>query len=225
VLSLLCEARDEAGRGLDDRELRDELVTLLVAGHETTATALAWAFERLATSPEVRARLEEEVARVVGEGPLEAEHLPALGYLDAVIRETLRLRPVVPLVGRVAVQPIDIGPYRIPPGVRTLGLLSFTHRRADIWPEPDRFLPDRFLGRQPAAYEWLPFGGGVRRCLGMAFALYEMKVVLATVLARARIAAASDRETAVVRRHITLAPADGGRIVLRELDGGCGGRA
>jgi cytochrome P450 len=216
VLSLLLGARDEAGQGLSDDELRGELITMLVAGHETTATALSWALERLAAQSEIAERCREELERVVGNGSFDATHIGRLEYLDAVVRETLRLRPVVPLVGRVTAQTFEIGEWRIPPGVRVLGLLALTQQRDDIYPAPEVFRPERFLETAPGPYEWLPFGGGIRRCIGMAFALYEMKVVLAAVLLRARFAPASTKPTRVGRRHVTLAPADGARIVLTE---------
>src|SRR5262249_29163384 len=162
--------------------LRDEMFTLLVAGHETTATSLSWAVHRIVTHAEVRARLLAELGDVVGRGPLRPEHLPRLEYLDATIRETLRLNPILPVVGRRLVAPMRIGRRDLPAGVIATPCIYLTHRRADLWPEPERFNPERFIGARPSPYAFFPFGGGVRRCLGMAFALYEMKIVLAEML-------------------------------------------
>jgi cytochrome P450 len=200
VMSLLLQARDEDGRPLSDRELRDELVTLLVAGHETTATSLAWTLERIVRHPEVLARLEED-----DDGE----------YLDAVIKESLRLRPVVPAVSRKLTAPMELGGYRLPEGVFVVPSIYLTHRRADIYPDPLAFKPERFLGAQPANYEYLPFGGGVRRCLGASFAQFEMKVVLGAILSSAKLRAADARPERVTRRSITFAPSGGGRIVAR----------
>ena len=170
ILSLLLAARDEDGRPLSDSELRDELMTLLVAGHETTATALAWALERLTRTPAVLDRLLAE--RRAGSGE----------YLDAVIKETLRLRPVVPAVVRRLQAPMRFGPWALPAGVHIAPSIYLMHRRPDIYPEPLAFRPERFLTDPPGTYEWIPFGGGVRRCLGASFAMFEMKVVLDAVL-------------------------------------------
>jgi len=201
IFSLLLAARDEDGEPLTDSELRDELMTLLVAGHETTATALAWALERLRRSPRVLARL------------LEADDD---AYLDAVIKETLRLRPVVPAVVRRLAEPMQFGPWNLPAGVNIAPSIYLLHRREDIYADAEAFRPERFLGADtPGTYEWIPFGGGVRRCLGASFALFEMKVVLGEVLRAVRL-----RETprmppeGVTRRAITFAPSRGGRIAV-----------
>jgi cytochrome P450 len=195
ILSLLVQARDEDGNRMTDDELRDELMTLLVAGHETTATALAWAFELMLRSPEALARLEQETA----EGGEE--------YLDAVIKETLRLRPVLPIVGRILTQDVTLGGYELPAGTMVAPCIYLTHRRADVYPEPDRFKPERFLGVQPDTYAWLPFGGSIRRCLGASFAMFEMKVVIPVVLRALRLRAASPEPEPMRRRAITFVPA------------------
>jgi cytochrome P450 len=201
VLSLLLAARDEDGRQLSDSELRDELMTLLVAGHETTATALAWALERLVRTPDVLARLVEE-QRAGGEE-----------YLDAVVKETLRLRPVVPAVARRLKEPMEFGGWHLPAGVHIAPSIYLLHRRPDLYPDPLAFRPERFLSDPPSTYEWIPFGGGIRRCLGASFAMLEMKVVLQTVLRQVRLQpAARRRPEAVTRRAITFAPARGARI-------------
>jgi cytochrome P450 len=214
VLSMLIAARDEQGEPMSDRQLRDEMFTLLVAGHETTATSLAWTFHRILRHGDVRERLRAELARVVGRGPLQPRHVPALEYLDATVKETLRLNPIIPLVGRRLEAPMTIGGRRLPPGVIATPCIYLAHRRPDLWPEPRRFQPERFLGARPSPYAYFPFGGGVRRCIGMAFALYEMKIVLAEVLSRVVLHAAPDHRVRVVRRSITLAPSDGMPVVV-----------
>jgi cytochrome P450 len=207
VLSLLLAARDEEGRPMRDEELLDEMITLLVAGHETTATALAWTFHHLLANPDV---LEACRAEARGSGG-DFVRLP---LLDAVVKETLRLNPVITEVGRRLTRPMRIGGRDIPAGVAVGPCIYLVHRRPDVWPDPDRFDPARFVGARPSPYEFLPFGGGARRCLGMAFALYEMKVVLATVLSRAELAPMRGYEMKVVRRSITMAPSRGMPVVV-----------
>jgi cytochrome P450 family 135 len=201
ILSLLVQARDEDGDPLTDAELRDELMTLLVAGHETTATALAWAFELLLRSPEALAQLEREIA----EGGEE--------YVDAVIKETLRLRPVLPLVGRILKQDVTLGGYDLPAGTMAAPCIYLTHRRPDIYPEPDRFKPERFVGTQPDTYAWLPFGGSIRRCIGASFAMFEMKVVIPIVLRELRLHAARPEPEPMRRRAITFVPEHDAMVV------------
>jgi cytochrome P450 len=200
VLSLLLQARDERGGSLGDRELRDQLMTLLVAGHETTATALAWTLERVTREPQVLARLQDD-----------PDDEP---YIDAVIKETLRLRPVVPAVARKLTEPMRFGDWLLPAGVHIGPSIYLLHRRADLYPEPQRFRPERFLERPPGTYEWIPFGGGVRRCLGASFALLEMRVVLQEILRSVRLRPARAEGEAVLRRAVTFAPARGGRIAI-----------
>jgi cytochrome P450 len=200
VLSMLLAARDEHGRALSDTELRDELVTLLIAGHETTATALAWTLERITREPQVLERLQRD--------PDDQR------YLDAVIREVLRLRPVVPAVARRLAEPMRFGQWLLPAGVHIAPSIYLLHRREDLYPQPLRFWPERFLERMPGSYEWIPFGGGVRRCLGASFALLEMRVVLGEILRCVRLRPAAGEGERVSRRGITFAPARGGRIAL-----------
>lgn len=214
ILSLLIEARDEHGQPMSDEELRDEMVTLLVAGHETTATGLAWAFHRVLANDDVRERLRAELRPVRDGEALTPETIGRLEYLDAVVKETLRLNPVVPDVGRRLTRPARFGGWDLPAGVAVVPCMYLTHRRPDVWPDPLRFDPDRFVGRRPTPYEFFPFGGGVRRCLGMAFALYEMKVVLATVLSRLELRAAPGYRMKLVRRSITFAPSEGMPVVV-----------
>jgi len=219
VLAMMLNARDEDGRAMSDVELRDELVTLLVAGHETTATALSWTIERIATHPEVLAKIEDELAKVVGDGPLEPEHLAKLEYLDAVVKESLRTRAILPIVVRRLDAPFTIDGLEIPKGVRLAPCIWLAHHRPESFPDPQRFLPERFLGKKVDPYAWFPFGGGVRRCIGMAFALYEMKTVLATMLLRVRYRLKEARALEIVRRSLTLAPERGTEIVVVEKRG------
>jgi cytochrome P450 len=195
VLSVLLQARDEEGKPMTDVELHDELMTLLVAGHETTATAIAWAFELLLRNPAELARLQDEVD--TGESD---------EYLDAVIKESLRLRPVVPGVVRKLTRPLELGGYELPAGVRAAPNIYLTHRRPDIYPEPELFRPERFIDSPADTYSWIPFGGGVRRCLGASFALYEMKIVIPTILRTASLRAVGATPEPIRRRAITFVP-------------------
>ena len=214
IFSMLLDARYEDGAGMSRDELRDELVTMLVAGHETTATALSWTLHHLIEHPSVQRRVHEELDRVMGDDPVDPDRSGELVYLDAVIKETLRVIPVIAAVGRVLQRPTTIGGWELPAGVMVSPSIYLTHRNPAIYERPDRFEPERFLGRRPNPYEWLPFGGGVRRCLGMAFALLEMRIVLATVLQRHRVRRAVGASHRPVRRSVTLAPADGTPIVI-----------
>lgn len=205
VLSLLLAARDEDGRPLTDDELRDELMTLLLAGHETTATALSWTLERVVRHPAVLARLTEEARSEDGSG----------AYLDAVIKETLRLRPVIPGVVRYLTEPFEADGRLLPAGVHVAPSIYLLHRRPDLYPEPLAFRPERFLDRPAGTYEWIPFGGSIRRCLGASFALYEMNVVLDAILRQTQLRpAAGAKAERTKRRAITYTPARGGRIVI-----------
>jgi cytochrome P450 len=202
VLSLLLQARHDDGTGMSDRELRDELMTLLVAGHETSATALAWALDALTHHPHVLERLRDEIDS--GED----------AYLDAVVKETLRLRPVIALVLRRLTEPMEIGGRLLPSGVTLAPCIYLLHRRADVYDEPRAFRPERFLEKPPGTYTWIPFGGGVRRCLGASFAQFEMKVVLRERVARLDIRAARAEPERRIRRAIVFAPERGGEIVV-----------
>lgn len=214
ILSMLLEARDESGAAMTDDQLRDEMLTLLVAGHETTATTLAWALHHLLGHPEWLARVRAEVREVAGGGDIQPDQTERLVLLDAAIKETLRLTPIIPMVGRVLTKSTTIGGIDIPAGGVALASIYLVHRRADLWPEPERFDPSRFVGKKVDPSTYFPFGGGARRCLGMAFASYEMKIVLATILARAKLAVAPGKRVRLVRRGITFAPSDGMPIVM-----------
>ncbi|HEX8745497.1 MAG TPA: cytochrome P450 [Thermoleophilaceae bacterium] len=199
VLSMLLQARDEDGEPMTDAEVRDELMTLLVAGHETTATSLAWALEQLSRHPAVLSELQS--------GGNEE-------LLDAVVAETLRLRPVIVLVLRRLVEPFEVAGRVLPAGVNVAPCIYLMHRNPRIYPDPDAFRPERFLDSPPGTYTWIPFGGGVRRCLGAQFAQMEMKVVLSTILANARLEPTAARPERMTRRAITIVPDRGGRVVL-----------
>jgi len=205
VMSMLLLARDDDGRAMSDDELRDELVTLLVAGHETTAIGLAWMFDLVLRTPHVLARTREALAS--GDD----------GWLDAVVRETLRARPVIPGVGRVVRGgPFELGGHEIPEGIEINPSIAAIHLRADVYPSPEEFRPERFLGADaPDTYSWLPFGGGTRRCLGASFALFEMRAVLRRVLERCELQPVSGRPARPARRGITVAPRGGVRVRLR----------
>jgi cytochrome P450 len=207
VLSLLLQARHDDGSAMSDQELRDELMTLLVAGHETSATALAWALEALARHPAVLNRLREDVD--AGED----------AYLDAVVQETLRLRPVIALVLRRLTEPMEIGGRLLPAGVTVAPCIYLLHRRPDVYPDPRAFRPERFLEKPPGTYTWIPFGGGVRRCLGASFAQFEIKVVLRELVARLDISPARPRAERRVRRAIVFAPERGGELVVERRAG------
>ncbi|MFB2933828.1 cytochrome P450 [Aerosakkonemataceae cyanobacterium BLCC-F154] len=205
ILNLLMAARDEAGEAMTDEELRDELMALLTAGHETTATALAWALYWIHKIPEVREKLLAELDSL-GDNP-DSNAIFKLPYLNAVYCETLRIYPVGMLTfPRVVQEPVNLVGYDLQPGTVLLGSIYLTHQREDLYPEPKRFKPERFLERQFSPYEFLPFGGGARRCIGFAFAQFEMKMVLAKVLSSLDLALADDREVTPVRRGLVTAP-------------------
>jgi cytochrome P450 family 135 len=199
VLSLLMRAQHDDGSPLSDRELRDELVTVVGAGHETTATALAWAVERLVRHPEAMARLSADE-----DG----------SYTDAVIRETLRVRPVIVDVARKLTAPLSIGGYELPAGTLVLASITGLHAREDLYPDAGAFRPERFLGEPVGTYTWIPFGGGVRRCLGAAFAQEEMRIVLREIATRAQLRPARADDERPRMRNVTIAPEHEARVVL-----------
>src|SRR5581483_7575179 len=214
ILSMLMQARDEDGQPLSDQHLRDELMTLLVAGHETTATSLAWMLYRIFGRPDVLEKLRAELREVSGTGPVTPQQINKLEYLEATIKETQRLNPILPVVGRRLKMPTTVGGRAVPAGVVAMPCIYLTHHRPDLWPNPDEFKPERFLGKKPTPWEFFPFGGGNRFCLGAGFATYEMKVVLAQILSRTTLRLASKQPIRVVRRSITFAPSEGMPVVL-----------
>jgi cytochrome P450 len=201
VLGMLLEARHEDGSPMSAQELRDELMTALVAGHETTASQLAWGFERLAREPQVLDRLRAEDDE----------------YLMATIHEILRLRPVLPNAEpRLTKHPVKIGDFEYPPGVALLASAYLVHHDPSIYPEPHAFRPERFVDKAPGTYTWIPFGGGRRRCLGASFALQEMKIVIRAVLERFELEPAGTGREQTARRSITFSPSGGASVILRE---------
>ena len=202
VLSLLLQARHDDGSPMSDEELRDELVTVLGAGHETTATGLAWAMERLLRTPRVLERLRDTVA--AGEDE----------YLEATVKETLRARPVILDVARKLTSPAEIGGYQLKEGTFVMAAIAALHYREDLFPQPQEFRPERFLDGKADNYAWIPFGGGVRRCIGAVFAEYEMRIILKAILERADLSAPDPKPERVKVRNITLAPGKGARVSL-----------
>jgi len=203
ILSMLLLARDETGAPMSDRVLRDEMMTLILAGHETTAASLAWAINRLVTNPDVM-----DAAKSESVGATDADP-NSLRYLDAAINETMRLDPVVPNVGRELQAPMKIAGRDLPKGVVLAPCIYLTHRRADLWPDPEKFNPSRFLDARPGPYAFFPFGGGTRRCIGAAFATYQMKVVLSELLRSVELAPAQGYMAKPIRSSIALAPSEG----------------
>jgi cytochrome P450 len=203
ILSLLMSARFEDGTQMSDRELRDQLLTLLLAGHETTATALAWTIDLLLRHPQALARLTQEVQA----GDQDE-------YLRATIAEALRLRPVVPLAGRRLAVDLEVDGLHMPVGTDVTPAIWLTHMRSDLYPQPQEFRPERFLDEQPTTYGWVPFGGGIRRCLGAAFAEFEMRIVLQTLLASCDLRPVGRRLEPVARRNVTFSPRRGTRVRL-----------
>ena len=242
ILSLLMRARDEDGRPMSDEELRDELVTLLLAGHETTATSVAWAVERLVRHPDKLGRLVAEIDAEAGgagadngsDGDRAADANGRSGdakgrvgdggaYATAVVNETLRVRPVVPLVVRMLQQEMRVGAHTLPPGTRVVPCIYLTNRNARVYEAPDQFRPERFLANPPETFSWIPFGGGIRRCIGAAFAQLEMRLILRTVLSELepkvpRHSRGWRRGEWTWRRAITLVPAAGARVVWERRD-------
>ncbi|MCC5603713.1 cytochrome P450 [Nostoc favosum] len=205
ILSLLMAAKDEAGQPMTDEELRDELMTLLVAGHETTATAIAWAFYWIHKIPSVRQKLLQELDSL-GDNP-DPSAIFKLPYLNAVCSETLRIYPVAMLTfPRVVRTPLSLGSYELEPDTVVIGSIYLTHRREDLYPEPKQFKPERFLERQFSPYEYLPFGGGARRCIGLAFAQLEMKLALAKILSSQVLELVDNGEVRPKRRGLVTGP-------------------
>jgi cytochrome P450 family 110 len=208
---LLLSARDEAGEPMSDQELRDELMALLFAGHETTATAMAWALYWVHSQPEVRTKLLQELA-TLGDNP-DAMEVFRLPYLTAVCNETLRIHPVAMLTfPRQVEAPVEVLGFDLKPGTIVVGCIYLVHHRSDLYPNSHLFNPDRFMERSFTPYEFMPFGGGARRCIGEALAMYEMKLVLAQVLTRYAFDLVDSKPEVPRRRGVTLAPANGVRL-------------
>jgi cytochrome P450 len=209
ILSLLLETTDEEGRPLSDQHVRDELISMVLAGHETTANSLAWAFERLVRSPEPYARLRELVRSANRE---EAE-----AYVEATIQEAMRVRPVIPMIVRLVKRRWQLGEYVVPADTPVAVSIVALHHRDDVYPEPHRFQPERFMDNKPGTYTWIPFGGGIRRCLGASLAMAEQRVVLAAIARRADLDAADPAPEPALQRNVTMIPRLGGRVVARRI--------
>jgi cytochrome P450 len=205
ILSLLLAARDEDGNAMTDEELRDELLTLVLAGHETTANSLAWTFERLLRNPSAYDRLREEV---------RSDSEDAAAYVEATIHETMRNRPVVPITGRRVKAPWQLGEWRLPKNSHILVSVALLHHREDVYPDPFSFRPERFLGVKPGTYTWVPFGGGIRRCLGATLAMAEQRVVLRAIARRTDMMAPDPRPERVLHRNVTMIPAKSAEVVV-----------
>jgi cytochrome P450 len=205
ILSLLLQARTEEGEALTDKELRDELLTLVLAGHETTANSLAWIWERLVRTPDAYDALRDSVR-----SGQDAEEM-----IEATINEGMRSRPVIPMIGRRVTLPWRLGEYAVEANTPVAMSILLLHHREDIYPEPFAFKPERWIGRKPGTYEWIPFGGGIRRCLGAALAMAEMRVVLEATARRLDLEAAEPEPERALHRNVTMIPARGGRVVLR----------
>jgi len=203
VLSLLLAARDEDGQPLTDQELRDELMSLVLAGHETTANSLAWAFERLLRTPPAYDRLREEVRG--GD---------CADYVEATIHEAMRNRPVIPMIVRMVKRPWRLGSYVVPASTPVAMSIVVVHHRSDVYPQPAEFRPERFLGRKPGTYTWIPFGGGIRRCLGATLAMAEQRVVLDAIVRRADLVAPDPAPEAPRMRNVTMIPSRGATVVV-----------
>lgn len=214
ILSLMISARDETGQPMSDAELHDELITLLLAGQDTTASAIAWVLYAIHRHPQVGEKLFVELNHLGSPEPTTIVQLP---YLTAVCNETLRLFPIAILTNpREVKEPVELMGYQLEPGMRLYGCIYLTHQRPDIYPEPKLFQPERFLERQFSPFEFLPFGGGARRCIGEALAQFQMKLVLATMLSRYRLALADQFPEYPQRRGVSFAPARGVQMVLKE---------
>jgi cytochrome P450 len=210
ILTMLLGARDENGARLGDNVLRDEMMTILLAGHETTAASLAWVIYRLGQYPDVAREARDEIAGL----PDDAD--PAsIRYLDAVISESMRLSPVVPNIGRVLQADTKIAGHELPKGVTIAPCIYLMHRRSELWPNPEKFDPSRFLATRPNTFNFIPFGGGSRRCLGAAFATFQMKIVLSELIRRFEIAPAAGYEPRPTRMSIAIGPSEGAPVVLK----------
>ena len=206
ILSLLLQARTEDGEAMTDRELRDELITLVLAGHETTANTLAWAWERLVRTPDALS----DLVQAVRSGDEEESD----AAIEAVIVEAMRARPVIPITGRRVMAPWRMGDYELAAETPVLISILLLHHRADLYPDPFAFRPDRWRDRKPGTYEWLPFGGGIRRCLGAALAMAEMRAVLREIALRLDLEADRPEPEHALHRNVTMIPARGGRVVV-----------
>jgi len=214
ILSLLICARDEDGNQMSNVELRDQLVSLLLLGYETTAAALSWAFYWIHASASILERLQSELD-TLGENP-EPGVIARLPYLTAVCQETLRVNPIALIcTPRMTKEPLQLAGYHVDAGAILIPCIYLAHRRSEVFPESEQFKPDRFLKQKFSPYEYLPFGGGDRGCIGMAFSMFEMKLVLATILSRFDLLLSEQRPVRPVRRGITIVPSGGVPVIVQ----------
>jgi cytochrome P450 len=206
ILSLLLRARTGEGEALTDKELRDELLTLVLAGHETTANSLAWTWERLVRTPDAHEWLRDSV---------RSEGVDAAPVIEATIVEGMRSRPVIPIIGRRVSVPWRLGDYAVRAGTPVVMSILLIHHREDLYPQPFAFKPERWIGRKPGTYEWIPFGGGIRRCLGASLAMAEQRVVLEAMVRRLDIEADQPEPEHALHRNVTMIPSRGARVVVR----------
>ena len=218
LLSDLAAMQHDDGSGMSDVEIRDAVVTILAAGHDTTALSLAWALEQIVPRADVVALIEAELTEVCGAQLPQPEHIAKLEYLDAAVRESLRVRNILPFVVRVLKDSFTVGGRTYPAGVVLCPAIHLLHRRPDLYPEPEKFRPERYRERKFSSHEWNPFGGGSRSCLGQAFALYEMKVVLATLFSTLTLTRPPGALSKPVRRGIAVGPSDGTRLTAEFRD-------
>ncbi|MGI8506515.1 MAG: cytochrome P450 [Solirubrobacteraceae bacterium] len=209
ILSLLLHARDEDGQLLTDQELRDELLSLVLAGHETTANSLAWIFERLLRTPAPYEQLRETI---------RADDPGAGAYVEATIHEGMRNRPVIPMIVRMVKRPWRFGEYVLPAGTPVAVSIIALHHREDVYPEPFAFRPERFVDHKPGTYTWIPFGGGIRRCLGASLAMAEQRVVLAAIARRTDLVAPDPKPERARQRNVTTIPSRGARVVVERRE-------
>ncbi|OUL20285.1 cytochrome P450 [Nostoc sp. T09] len=213
ILSLLMLARDETGKAMTDQELRDEVIDLMISGHETTASAMTWGLYWILHKPEVYEKLLQELDSL-GDSP-DPMKIFQLPYLTAVCNETLRIYPIaIMTLPRVVQEPVEILGHRLEPGTKVIGCIYLAHQRADLYPQPKEFKPERFLERQFSPYEFLPFGGGARGCIGQALATFEMKLVLATIISRYQLSLADQRAERPQRRGLVVGPRNGVKIII-----------
>lgn len=217
ILSLLLQAKDDSGNAMTDQEIRDEMLTLLMAGHETSTMGIAWSFYGMLSNPDVLNKLKEELTRVVSNQEELVKNLDKLVYLDAVIKEALRITPVIPYVARITNDTYQLGEYLLPKGTAILPCIYLAHRDPDVWSEPNQFIPERFLNTADTPYTYLPFGSGIRRCIGAAFAQYEMKIIIAQILLHAELELKENYVAKLKRKGAVIAPSQGLPVVMKNI--------
>jgi cytochrome P450 len=217
ILSLLLQARDEEGNLMTNQEIRDEMLTLLMAGHETSTMGIAWAFYGILSNTDILNKLKEELTQVVSNENGLVKNLDKLVYLDAVLKEALRISPVIPYVGRITNEPYQLGEYLLPKGAAIAPSIYLAHRDPDVWSEPDKFIPERFLNSSDTPYTYLPFGGGIRRCIGAAFAQYEMKIIIAQILLHTELELKENYVAKFQRKGAVIAPSKGLPVIVKNI--------